>query len=224
MTKPREALPGLQIVNSLPEHAVGVSETVREAYGVAPNEACDDCMTPAHVCSHIRRFPEGQFAAVVASDYVVGMATTMRTTRAPSEEALGWQEAIGALDISAHEVGGDWLYGVEMAVRPSYRRRGIGTRLYQARFQLVQSLNLRGWYAVGMLMGYGRYANRMDVVAYGNKVIARELIDPTVTMQMNRGLRAVCVVTDYIDEAAAGNAGVLIVWENPDHKAGAAFK
>ena len=35
-------------------------------------------------------------------------------------------------------------------------------------------------------------------------------------MQMNRGFRAECVVTDYVDEPAAGNAGVLIVWDNPE--------
>ena len=49
----------------------------------------------------------------------------------------------------------------------------------------------------------------MDVVEYGAKVIAREIKDPTVTMQMNRGFRAERVVTDYIEEPAAGDAGVL---------------
>ena len=52
---------------------------------------------------------------------------------------------------------------------------------------------------------------------YGEKVIAREIKDPTVTMQMNRGFRAERVITDYVDEPAAGNAGVLIVWDNPDY-------
>ena len=75
-----------------------------------------------------------------------------------------------------------------------------------------------------MLMGYGRYAEQFDVVSYGNKVMTRELIDPTVTMQMNRGFRVDYVVTDYLNEPAAGNAGVLIVWENPDHQAGAKVK
>ena len=64
--------------------------------------------------------------------------------------------AIGDLRISAHEPAGDWLYGVELAVHPDYQGHGIGTALYQARFDLVRSLNLRGWYAVGMLMGVQR--------------------------------------------------------------------
>ncbi len=224
MVSAPETLNNLLILNTDPTHAVGVSETVREAFGVGPREACDDCMTPAHVQAQIRRFPAGQFSAIVTGDKVVGMAATMRTSRGPSEKALSWMAAIGDLKISAHEAAGEWLYGVEMAVRPGFRRRGIGTRLYEARFQLVRSLNLRGWYAVGMLMGYGRYAEQFDVVSYGNKVMTRELIDPTVTMQMNRGFRVDYVVTDYLNEPAAGNAGVLIVWENPDHQAGAKVK
>ena len=118
--------------------------------------------------------------------------------------------------LAKHEADGDWLYGVEVAVHPMYQRHGIGAGLYQARFDLVKRLDLRGWYAVGMLMGYHRYAGRMDAVEYGEKVIAGEIKDPTVTMQLNRGFRAQGVVTDYVDEPAAGDAGVMLVWENPD--------
>ena len=95
---------------------------------------------------------------------------------------------------------------------------GIGTGLYEARFDLARQLNLRGWYAVGMLMGYSRHADEMDVVEYGEKVIAGEIKDPTVTMQMNRGFVPKRVVTDYADEPAAGDAGVLIVWQNPEYE------
>ncbi|MCY4537195.1 MAG: GNAT family N-acetyltransferase [Chloroflexi bacterium] len=224
MASKTECLSNLRVQNTMPEHAVDVSETVREAFGVASGEACDDCMTPAHARAQIGRFPAGQFSATVAGGKVVGMAATMRTSRPPSQKALDWMSAIGDLEISAHEPAGRWLYGVEMAVRPRYQGRGIGTKLYHARFQLARSLNLCGWYAVGMLMGYARYADEMDVTSYGEKVMARELRDPTVTMQMNRGFRVDYVVTDYLDEPAAGDAGVLIVWENPDYNAGAAVK
>ena len=105
----------------------------------------------------------------------------------------------------------------KMAVDSSYRGHGIGTHFHKARFQLAKALNLRGIYAVGMLMGYRDYADKMDVVEYGNKVMQSEIKDPTVTMQMNRGFRADGVVRDYVDESAASNAGVLIVWDNPDY-------
>lgn len=127
-------------------------------------------------------------------------------------------QAIGSKGIANHEPDGPWLYGVEMAVHPDFRRRGLGTALYKARFALVKRLNLMGWYACGMLMGYHRYQDRMSIQEYSEKVIRREIIDPTVTMQMNRGFEPGGVVLNYLEsEPAAANTGVQIVWKNPEY-------
>ncbi len=215
-------LPGLVIMNTKPWHTDSVCISLRDAYRVRSSGECDDCFAADDILAHIERFPLGQFAAQRISGpnagNCVGMATTMRTSRPPAAPILPWIEAIGDLQISAHEANGDWLYGVEMAVRPMYRRQGIGSALYQARFDLVRRLNLRGWYAIGMLMGYSQHADKMDVSEYGERVIKREIKDPTVSMQMNRGFRAERVITDYVDEPAAGDAGVLIVWDNPQYE------
>ena len=216
-------LPGVVIMNAKPWHASAVCITLRNAYGLERGDPCDDCFTEEDILAHIARFPEGQFAARRIGGPVagncVGMAVTMRTSRPPTAPILPWLEAIGDLRLGAHEPEGEWLYGVEMAVRRDYRRHGIGTALYTARFDLARRLNLRGWYAVGMLMGYHRFADEMAVREYGARVIAGEIRDPTATMQMNRGFRAQGVVSDYCDEPAAGDAGLLIVWENPEHEA-----
>jgi len=216
-------LPGVVIMNTKPWHTEDVAYTFREAYGIPQHEDCDDCFLPDDIEAHIERFPQGQFMAMRISGpsagHAIALASTMRTSRPPTAPILPWMEAIGDLRLGNHEPEGEWLYGVEMAVHPMYRRHGIGTALYEARFNLARQLNLRGWYAVGMLMGYHNYAAEMDVLEYGKAVIAREIKDPTVTMQMNRGFRAERVVTDYVDEPAAGDAGVMIVWENPEYEA-----
>lgn len=218
------SLDRLTIKNTTSQYADGICRTVRRAFHVDLNEECDDCMKPHNITEQVNKFPEGQFVAVYEDDdeqdIVLGMAATMRTSRSPSDKSLSWMDAIGGLNIPNHDPDGEWLYGVEMAVRPMYHRNGIGTRLYEARFELVKKINLRGWYAVGMLMGYENHADEMDVVTYGNKVIAGEIYDPTVSMQINRGFRPDYVVTDYLDEPPAGDAGVLIVWDNPEYKEG----
>lgn len=222
MSPKKISLDKLTIINTQVQYATGIEQTIRQAFHIDFDVDCDDCMKPHHIVQQLERFAEGQFLAIYpdddGEDIVVGIAATMRTTRSPSEKALSWMDAIGDLAIRNHEPDGEWLYGVEMAVRPSYHRNGIGTRLYQMRFELVKKLNLRGWYAVGMLMGYENHADNMDVVTYGNKVIAGEIYDPTVSMQINRGFRPEYVVTDYLDEPPAGDAGVLITWDNPDYK------
>lgn len=209
----------LSIQNTRPENALGVSKTVSAAYG-APWEDfinSEQALKPQNIQQHIQQFSEGQFAAVLDGE-VVGMAATMRTNRPPNAKPLRWLPMIGGLDVQNHESNGQWLYGVEFAVHPEIRKMGIGTRLYNARFDMVKRLNLRGFYAVGMLMGYHKFKSTMTVRDYGERVIRREIIDPTVTMQMNRGFRPLAVVEDYLYEPDAGNAGVLIVWQNPDYQ------
>ncbi len=211
----------IRITNTQLEHAQGVYDTVRLAYGVPLDEECEECINPNAVKEQLERFAEGQFVALYREngvDTVVGIAATMRLSRPPTEHPLKWMDAIGSMGIANHIPDGEWLYGVEMSVRPAFRKRGIGTALYQARFDLVKRLNLRGWYAGGMLMGYERYEDELTPLEYGQKVIQREIIDPTVTMQMNRGFEGREVIENYLDEPDAGDAAVLIVWENPDYQ------
>lgn len=221
-------LPGVSIMPTAAWNADAIISTLRSAYGVHRYENCVDCFSRDDILAHIERFPEGQFMAIRISGPLagnaVGMAVTMRTSRPPTAPVLPWRQAIGGLRLGAHEQDGDWLYGAEMAVHPMFQGHGIGTGLYKVRFQLVKELNLRGWYAVGMLMGYSEHAEKMDVVEYGEKVIAGDIKDPTVSLQRKLGFRLEQLVTDYCDEPAAGDAGVLIVWENPDFQAGGTVK
>lgn len=215
-------LGNLTIVNAKAEYGAQIHDVVRRAFGVPEDEPCDECIGAKAVAEQVMRFPEGQFVALHQPEddevLVVGYASTMRTNKPPTNKPLAWMDAIGSMGIVNHVPDGEWLYGVEMAVRPKYHRQGIGTQLYDARFELVQNLNLKGWYACGMLMGYHRYADQMSVREYGEKVMGRELYDPTVTMQMNRGFKPRQVVEDYLDEPDAGGGAILIVWENPEYK------
>jgi GNAT superfamily N-acetyltransferase len=174
-----------------------------------------------HAClieRQLERFPEGQFVAVTHAEgreVVVGTATTLRTRRPPDAPPLRWHQVIGDYSLPFHDPEGDWLYGVEIAVHPEYQRRGIASALYTARLGLVPELGLKGWYAGGMLMGYHRYADVLTPRAYAERVLAGELTDPTVTMQLHRGLRPLAIVEDYYPEPKAGGCAVLIAWQPP---------
>lgn len=166
----------------------------------------------------LERFPEGQFVAVTHQDgreIVVGTATTLRTRRPPDAPPLCWHDVIGDYSLPNHDPEGAWLYGVEIAVHPEFQRRGIASALYTARLGLVPELGLEGWYAGGMLMGYHRYADVLSPRAYAERVLAGELSDPTVTMQLHRGLQPLAIVEDYYPEPKAGGCAVLIAWRPP---------
>lgn len=217
----RQVSEQLIIRNTRIEDADAIKMTIQLAFNVPADEDCDDCMERDDVQSQLERFAEGQFVAVYNDgdgEKVVGTAHTMRVSKAPYPGT--WLGTIGSRGITNHNSDGEWLYGVDMAVRPSHRRKGIGSALYQARFDMIKGLNLRGWYAGGMLMGYNKLRDTMSIEEYGQKVLTGEIIDPTVTMQKNRGFELRQVIHDYMDEEQAGDSAVLIVWENPDYQAG----
>ncbi len=196
-------------------HGHGVYDVVRLANGY-PTDRYVHCINPEAVAEQLERFPEGQFVATTFEDgmeKVIGMATTMRTARTPDEPALPWYDVIGSFGLRNHDPEGEWLYGVEIAVHPDYQRRGVATALYKARLALVDQLGLRGWYAGGMLMGYDRYRETFTPKEYAQRVIAGDLDDPTVTMQLHRGLEGRAIIEDYYPEWRAGNTAVLLVHE-----------
>ncbi len=213
----RPRSPGFAVVPTEVRHGPGAFDVIHLAngYPIPPERRVRHA---GHVARQLERFPEGQFVAVVECDgeeFVVGTATTLRTRRPPSAPPLTWQEVIGDYGLPRHDPEGGWLYGVEIAVHPAYQRCGIATALYRARLALVPELGLEGWYAGGMLMGYHRYADVLTPRAYAERVVAGALVDPTVTMQMRRGLEPRGIIEGYYPEPKAGNCAVLLVWEAP---------
>jgi len=215
--RPTDLQHDVEIVPTEARHGPGSYDVIQLASGYP----LDDDRRRLHarrIEEQLERFPEGQFVAVLRdgrAELVVGTATTMRTRRPPEAPPLGWNAVIGDYGLPNHDPEGDWLYGVEIAVHPDHQRRGIATALYRARLALVPELGLKGWYAGGMLMGYHRYADVLTPRAYAERVIAGELVDPTVSMQLHRGLQPRGIIEDYYPEPKAGNCAVLLVWQPP---------
>ncbi len=203
-----------EVVPKRVEHASEAFEVIYLANGYPVDPVKRERHT-RFVAQQLERFPEGQFVAVVRDgdrERVVGTSTTLRTDRPPSEPPLPWHEVIGDYGIPKHDPDGVWLYGVEIAVHPAFQRRGIASALYRTRLGLVEELDLAGWYAGGMLMGYHRYADRLTPRAYAEQVVAGTLEDPTVSMQMRRGLVPSGIIEHYYREPKAGDCAVLLTW------------
>jgi GNAT superfamily N-acetyltransferase len=206
----------IPIVNTRPEHAAQFDDVGRLGYGVALDQDCWDCINADDVRSHLERFPEGQFVAV-DGDKVVGYMCTLLTSR-PPDGVETWFEAVGDKSFSHHDPNGDWLYLGDFAVFPEYRRRGIGTRLYNAIFDLIRRRNWRGMYAGAMFKDYAEYRDRMSLEEYADKVRSGEIYDGTVTMHMKRGCQVLGLIEGYTEQAETNDTSILIVWHNPDYQ------
>ena len=203
-----------EVVPKRVDHAAEAFDVIHLANGY-PVDPVKRARHTRFVAQQLERFAEGQFVAIVREagrERVVGTSTTLRTARTPSEPPLPWNEVIGDYGIPMHDPAGAWLYGVEIAVHPAFQRRGIASALYRTRLGLVEELDLAGWYAGGMLMGYHRYADRLSPRAYAEQVVAGTLEDPTVSMQMRRGLVPSGIIEGYYREPKAGDCAVLLTW------------
>lgn len=209
----------MRVVRTGFRHADAVANVIRRAHEVRLGEGCTSCPTPAMVRRQIRRFPDGQFVAVVPTEdgeeEVVGAATLMRTDYPPTARPKSWMEMVGSLSLRGHAPEGRWLYGVEIVVDPDWQGCGVGSALYRRRKALVGELGLAGLYAGGMLKGYRRYEGEMSPREYAERVRSGELDDPTVSMQLGRGFRATGVIEDYDEDDESGDCAMLIVWTPP---------
>jgi len=173
----------------------------------------EDYIPPWSLVRHIQRFPDVVFVADTGTN-IVGFAITIRTSHSPYKTAYGWLEAIGGVALAAHNPRGAWIYGVDFGVHPDYRKQGIGTALYRARFDMVRRLNLKGFYAGGMLAGYQAYHHQMTIEEYVKGVRQGTINDPTITMQLNRGFKPGAVLKHYCGKSLVDDSAMQIIWHN----------
>jgi GNAT superfamily N-acetyltransferase len=170
-----------------------------------------------HVESQIAIFPAGQHLALI-DGVVVGMSSTLRLNIDFADSQHSFEEMIAGGYITNHDPHGEWLYGADMSTHPDYRRRGIASKLYDARKALIKRLNLRGMVGGGMVPGYRFHKHEMSLETYAAKVSAGELHDPTLTPQLKNGYVVRGVIYNYLQDALLGNDATLIVWDNPDYQ------
>lgn len=58
----------------------------------------------------------------------------------------------------------------------------------------------------------------MSVEDYVDKLITRELFDPTVSIQLNVGFKIHGIIQNYVDDPLCDNKAAFIVWPNPNYQ------
>jgi GNAT superfamily N-acetyltransferase len=182
-----------------------------------PTIAEYELITAAHYAAHIKRFPEGQFAVLNEAGQVVACSTDFRTKIDFAHFEHRYIEAVDYNWLTHHDPEGDWLYGADIGVLPAYRGRGIATMLYQARHNLIRRLNLKGHVAGGLLRGFGSYKTQMSAEEYVAKVVAGEIFDPTLSIQLKQGFKVHGIIQHYISDPGIDGKAAFIVWHNPDY-------
>ncbi len=162
----------------------------------------------------IRRFPEGQIC-IVDKGKPVAAALTLIIDYAEYGDRHTYTQVIGDGTLKNHDPDGDYLYGIEIFVDPDYQGMRLGRRLYDARKELCEKLNLRGIIVGGRIPGYRKFAREFSPQEYINRVKRKEIYDPVLSFQLSNDFHIKKLLKNYypVDTQSQGNA-VLLEWNN----------
>lgn len=168
-------------------------------------------------------FPEGQLC-IRYDGKIVASCCSLIIKQDDYPEDSTWNEITDNGFFRNHNPMGDTLYAAEIMVAPEFRGMKLARRLYEARQQLAQRLNLEGISAGGRVPGYHKHANKMSIYQYVQRVVDKKIYDPVLTTQLANGFVLKRILPDYIpkDTESCGYA-TFLEWSNlqyveRDHK------
>ncbi|ATP55999.1 carbon-nitrogen hydrolase [Pedobacter ginsengisoli] len=162
----------------------------------------------------LKLFPEGQLCIAV-DEKVVACSLSIIVDYDEYGDKHTYQMITGRYTFSTHDPNGDTLYGIEIFVSPEYRGLRLGRRLYEARKELCESLNLKSIIAGGRIPGYHEHADTLSPRQYIDKVKAKELYDSTLTFQLSNDFHVRKVLKNYLPgDHESKEFATLIEWNN----------
>lgn len=162
----------------------------------------------------IKLFPEGQLCVEVDGK-VVACALALLTNSKQSYLQHTYKEIIDDGKFSSHDPKGNVLYGIEVFVHPEYRELRLGRRLYDARKELCENMNLKGIIAGGRIPKYHEHAHELSPREYIQKVKQKEIFDPTLTFQLSNDFYVKKILKNYLaGDKESKEYATLLEWSN----------
>lgn len=171
----------------------------------------------------LKIFPEGQLVILVDGK-VVGSALSLIIEYKKVIANHTYKEITGQYTFSTHNPKGEILYGIDIFIHPKYRGLRLGRRLYDARKELCESMNLKSIIFAGRIPHYNKCKDEFTPKQYIEKVKNKELYDPVLSFQISNDFHVKKIMKNYLDgDVSSGEYAVLMEWnniyyeENPSH-------
>ncbi len=159
-------------------------------------------------------FPEGQLVIVVDGK-VVGSALSLIIDEDIVDKNHDYKKITGNYSFSTHNHNGEILYGIDVFIHPNYRGLRLGRRLYDARKELAEQLNLKSIVFAGRIPNYEKYADELTPKEYIEKVKKKELHDPVLSFQLSNDFHVMRVMKNYLEgDKKSKEFAVLLEWNN----------
>ncbi|MHB8767063.1 MAG: GNAT family N-acetyltransferase, partial [Deferrisomatales bacterium] len=199
----------LELRNLVPTDYPALREVMARAY---PPEITP--WTQEQFEAQLAAFPEGQIC-IEDRGRIAAVALSLIVDYAKHGDSHTYWGILGDVKFRNHDPDGDTLYGAEMVVDPDYRSLRLGRRLYDARKELCEKLNLKAIIIGGRIPGYADHADRINPREYVVMVRRKEIYDPVLTFQLGNDFHVRNVVKGYLpSDAESRSYAVVMEWNN----------
>ncbi len=159
-------------------------------------------------------FPDGQLV-ILADGVVVGSALSIIVTEKMAYKLHKYDEIVGNNSFSTHHSKGDILYGIDVFIHPNYRGLRLGRRLYDARKELCEQLNLKAIVFAGRIPNYNQFSEKLSPKEYIDGVKKKEIYDPVLSFQLSNDFQPVRIMRGYLQgDVSSQEYAVLLDWNN----------
>jgi len=159
-------------------------------------------------------FPEGQLVILVDGK-VVGSALSLIVDEDLVDKNHDYDKITGNYTFSTHNPKGEVLYGIDVFINPKFRGLRLGRRLYDARKEICEQLNLKAIVFAGRIPSYSKYSKEMTPKVYIDKVKQKELYDPVLSFQLSNDFHVMRIMKNYLEgDVSSKEFAVLLEWNN----------
>jgi len=170
--------------------------------------------TKTNISDLITIFPEGQLCVEVDGK-VVACALAIITNSKDVYSGHTYKEITDNGKFTTHTPDGNIFYGIEVFVHPEYRSLRLGRRLYDARKELCEEMNLKSIVAGGRIPKYHEHADKLSPREYIQKVKQKEIYDPALTFQLSNDFHVRKILKNYLPgDKESKEYATLLEWNN----------
>ncbi len=163
---------------------------------------------------HVERFPRGALCVEIEGE-IAGSITGLMIDFDPSEPEHTWSEITDDGYIRNHNPAGNAIYIVDICVKPTYRKLGLGKWLMQSMYEVVVNERLERLLGGARMPFYHKYENDISAQEYLKHIMEGDIWDPVVTFLLHCGRTPVQVLPNYIEDEESCNYAALMEWKNP---------
>jgi ribosomal protein S18 acetylase RimI-like enzyme len=160
------------------------------------------------------QFPKGQLVAR-ENGKVAGAILSLLVRYDDFKQAPVLCELYNPANFAKFGKNGDSLFALEILVKSTHKRKGIGKKLNKAITKVLKENGLRAFIGVSRLPGYGAVQHTMSADEYIQQVVQGAITDPSLSYNCSNNMLPVMAIAGYYppDVASAGY-GALVIQQN----------